>query len=153
MAQTAFLTQFSLKNHSATSSSQVLSQGQSPYIVQQKLHANLLLGLHFNPASSKKSPSLNSSSCVATHGSAWPSVGSGEDFKGTQSPESSSPPCQAHPKCDSHLVAPGWFQELFFVSLRMEHGHGRVKGETRSSVFLLELGLLGCKRLKAWKSH
>lgn len=34
-------------------------------------------------------------------------------------------------------------KKLFFVSLRMEHGHGRVKGETRSSVFLLELGLLG----------
>lgn len=42
---------------------------------------------------------------------------------------------------------------LFFVSLRMEHRHGRVKGETRSSVFLLELGLLGCKSRRAWKSH
>lgn len=45
-----------------------------------------LLYILILPASSKKSPSLSSSSCVAARGSAWPSVGSVEDFKGAQGP-------------------------------------------------------------------
>lgn len=127
---------------------------RGPTKTASHLHVNLLLGLHSNPASSKKSPSLNSSSCVATHGSAWPSLGSGRTLKGHRTQRVLLSLVRPTP----NVTHTSWFLgdsksiRIFFLSPSEWVFHGRVKGATSSSVFLLELGLLGCKSLRARKS-